>query len=79
LDKLTGHIYLNLIFLLVTGRKGKLQTAVLRFYNYDTKNNCTSTGDRAHFFIALTFETITALRAPQQSAKKTPKLLQNKH
>jgi hypothetical protein len=40
-----------LIFLLVT-TKGKLQKGVLRFYNYDTKNNFTSSGDRSIFFIA---------------------------
>jgi hypothetical protein len=42
-----------LIFLLVT-TKGKLQKGVLRFYNYDTKNNFTSSGDRSIFFIAPT-------------------------
>jgi hypothetical protein len=30
------------------------QKGVLRFYNYDTKNNFTSSGDRNIFFIAPT-------------------------
>ena len=59
----------------MTSRKGKLQTAVLRFYNYDTKNNSTLTADRCIFLLHAEVKGDRTTAWP----KKTPKSIQGKH